>query len=91
MDKETFENAQNINPNDLDQEIFQQSNNVVNLTYQNCKFDPISVNSNEDVKHLNVYFKHKITERELKDQSGNSRKSTGSRYYASSEVVRYFF
>ena len=63
--------------------------NVVNLTYRKCKFDPISVKSNEDIKYVNAYFKHKITERELKDQSENGRKSTGSKYYASSEVIRY--
>ena len=70
---------------------FDLETNVVNLTYKNCIFDPISVRSNEDIKHVHAYFKHKITEREMKDQSENGRKSIGSKYYASSEVIRYGF
>ena len=73
---------------DMSNICFDHENNIVNLSYRNCKFDPISVKSNEEAKHLNIYFKYKIKERELKDQSENGR-SAGSQFYPSSEVVRY--
>ena len=106
MDTETFNPEQNskiIIPlkthyhikmeepeNNLDYDTFKKTINIVNLSYRNCKFDPISVKSNEEAKHLNIYFKYKIKERELKDQSENGR-SAGSQFYPSSAVVRYFF
>ena len=106
MDPQTFnpeQNSKNIIPlkthyhikmeepeNNLDYDTFKKTINIVNLSYRNCKFDPISVKSNEEAKHLNIYFKYKIKERELKDQSENGR-SAGSQFYPSSEVVRYFY
>ena len=56
---------------DMSNICFDHEDNIVNLSYKNCKFDPISVKSNEEAKHLNIYFKYKIKERELKDQSEN--------------------
>ena len=76
--------------NNLDYDTFKKTINIVNLSYRNCKFDPISVKSNEEARHLNIYFKYKIKERESKDQSENGR-SAGSQFYPSSEVVRYCF
>ena len=106
MEPQTFnpeQNSKNIIPlkthyhikmeepeNNLDHDTFKKTIDIVNLSYRNCKFDPISVKSNEEAKHINIYFKHKIKERELKDQSENGR-SAGSQFYPSSEVVRYFF
>ena len=88
MKKNVYSIQSTSNPPDLSSpewsSNFDLENNVVNLTYKNCIFEPISVKSKEDIKHVNAYFKHKITQRELKDQG-----DWGHYQGCSSEVIRY--